>query len=126
MINQAIANAPRHVLARLVAARISDVRGYAKAAHMQLEAAYTFAPHVTEVTDRIDALRMRNEAEALARKGDMKAALALLVAALKHDPEDPVIHLRLADVLERMGDLKRARESRERAVALAPSLAARN
>jgi tetratricopeptide (TPR) repeat protein len=126
LVTQAVANAPRHVLARLMAARISDVRGYPKAAHMQLEAAYAFAPGVTEVIERIDAMRMRDEADALAQKGDMKAALAMLVAALKHDAEDPLIHLRLAEALFHFGDAKRATESRERANALAPSIVSRD
>lgn len=123
LIDCAVAGAPRHILARLVAARINDIRGYPKAAHMQLEAARAFAPKVPEVNDRIDALRIRNEAEALAARGDTKAALALLVTALKHDAEDPLIHLRLAGILEKLGDAQRARQSRERACALAPSLA---
>lgn len=122
LINRAISIAPRHVLARLTAARIADVRGYRKSAHMQLEAAFNFAQRVQEVTERIDAMRMRDEADALAQKGDMKAALALLVAALKHDPEDPLIHLRIATVLEHVGDRNRAGESRKRAYLLAPSL----
>ena len=120
-INQAVLHAPRNVMARLTAARISDVRAYPKAAHMQLEAAYAFAPTVPEVIDRIDAMRMRDEADALAQKGDMKASLAMLVAALKHDPEDPLIHARLAGVLEHFGDRGRAADSRARARALAPS-----
>lgn len=122
LIERAIAASPRHVLARLMAARISDVRGYPKAAHMQLEAAYSFAPNVPEVTQRIDAMRLREEADALMEKGDMKSALALLVAALKHDSDDPLIHLRLVDVLTHIGDWDRAQASRVRAFALAPSL----
>lgn len=121
-VTRAIAHAPRHVLARLTSARIADVRGYPKAAHMQLEAAYSFAPTIPEVLARIDAMRMRDEADALFEKGDMKAALAILVAALKHDPEDPLIHLRLAKALEHFGDGPRTEESRARAFALAPSL----
>ncbi|NUM54349.1 MAG: glycosyltransferase [Candidatus Hydrogenedentes bacterium] len=122
LIERALAFAPRHVLARLMAARIADIRGYAKAAHMQLEAAYSFAPTIPEVLARIDAMRMREEADALFEKGDMKAALAMLVAALKHDAEDPLIHIRLAEVLDHIGDTRRAKDSRERALALAPNL----
>ncbi len=122
LVNQAIAVAPRHVLARLTSARIADVRGYPKAAHMQLEAAYSFAPTIPEVLARIDAMRMRDEADALMEKGDVKSALAILVAALKHDPEDPLIHLRLVKALEHFGEAQRAEESRARAFALAPSL----
>ena len=121
-VTRAIAHSPRHVLARLTAARIADVRGYPKAAHMQLEAAYSFAPTIPEVLARIDAMRMRDEADALFEKGDMKAALEILVAALKHDPEDPLIHLRLAKALEHFGDAQRTKESRARAFTLAPSL----
>ncbi|MCC6793819.1 MAG: glycosyltransferase [Candidatus Hydrogenedentes bacterium] len=121
-VTRAVAHAPRHVLARLTAARIADVRGYPKAAHMQLEAAYSFAPTIAEVLERIDAMRMRDEADALAEKGDVKSALTILVAALKHDPEDPLIHLRLAKALDHFGDAKRAEESRARAFTLAPSL----
>ncbi|MBM3289163.1 MAG: tetratricopeptide repeat protein [Candidatus Hydrogenedentes bacterium] len=121
-IARAVTIAPRHVLARLTAARIADVRGLPKAAFMQLEAARAFAPGVAEVAARIDAMRLRDEADALIQQGDAKAALALLVAALKHDPEDPLIHLRLATVLERLGDAPRAAASRARAFSLAPGL----
>src|SRR5690606_37433795 len=69
-VTRAIAQAPHHYIARLTAARITDVRGSPKAAHMQLETAYSFAPTISEVLTRIESMRMRDEADALEDKRD--------------------------------------------------------
>lgn len=124
LIGRALAAQPNHVLARLYAARIADVGGRHGEAREQLELAHDLAPGLEEVNDRIAAHELRENAERLMASGDPRAALAPLVSALKRDPEDALIHLRLSAVLRDLGDLKRAEESIDRARALAPSLTA--
>lgn len=116
LVNQAIAVAPRHVLARLTSARIAGrSRLSESSAYANSRLPTPSHPQFPKCSARIHAMRMRDEADALMEKRHVKSALAILVAALKHDPEDPLIHLRLVKALEHFGEAQRAEESRARA-----------
>ncbi|HRK36580.1 MAG TPA: tetratricopeptide repeat protein, partial [Candidatus Hydrogenedentes bacterium] len=107
------------------AARACDISGDSQAAQSHLEAAGVVAPGISEVTDRIAALDDRTRGEALLAEGDAKSALAVFVAALKRDPEDPLTHLGIGEALKMLGDAARAQQSIDRALKLAPSLPGR-
>ncbi len=111
-----------HVLALLHHARILDLVGDGDTARRQLQYAASLAPRLTEVVNRLQAHEHRCRAVELNQDGRSKEALALLVQALRLDPEDPLIHGALGDVLMAIGDVQRARQSYERASRLAPNL----
>ncbi|GMW01939.1 MAG: hypothetical protein AMXMBFR84_30750 [Candidatus Hydrogenedentota bacterium] len=123
-LDGALTQAPNHILARLYVARAADLAGHPPEAQRHLELACGFAPGLPEPVARLRALRFRLEADNTLRSGDHRMALALYVQALKEDPEDPLVHWGLARTLDGLGDPRRAAESRERALLLAPSLAA--
>ncbi|MDZ4858939.1 MAG: glycosyltransferase [Candidatus Hydrogenedentes bacterium] len=117
--DRAIGIAPNNVLARLTAARACDLLGNFQDSRAHLDRARKIAPAVEEIIVRCEAHQLRAEAKPLLTENP-KRALATLVAALKLDPEDPLIHAHIAEVLEALGDPIRACQSRERAFALAP------
>jgi len=125
LAERARALAPGNIMACFAAARACDISGDSQAAQSHLEAAGVVAPGISEVTDRIAALDDRTRGEALLAEGDAKSALAVFVAALKRDPEDPLTHLGIGEALKMLGDAARAQQSIDRALKLAPSLPGR-
>jgi Flp pilus assembly protein TadD len=111
-------------MAMLVRARALDVLGDADEARKQLEAAAARAPSLVEIADRLRAIQLRAEGEAFAASGDFNKALEKFVGALGLDNEDPVAHNDTGVVLHLLGQSAGARESIQRALKLAPGLAA--
>jgi len=115
---------PKPVLAHVGLARVLDRLGQPARALHELELARDLAPKLAEFQHLVRAHILRTEAEGLFQKGLPEDALPTLVEALHLDPEDPFTHNGLGVVLHALGQCARARESLERALRLAPGLAA--
>ncbi len=118
-----VTTVPGHVMARLYLARALDLAGRAAEAREQLDALRNTAPRLIEVQQRLQAHELRTTGENQARHGDAQSALAAFVAALKLDPEDPLLHLDVGVVAAALGQTEGADRSFARASRLAASLA---
>lgn len=118
-LDHALALEPRAPLPRLQLARMFDLEGREDHARKELELARDLCPTLAECGTRVQAHALRTEAEQFLRAGLTMPALEALVAALKLDSEDPLTHNALGVALHAIGDHTRARQSFERALALA-------
>ena len=114
--------APKSPMARLYLARLYDREGESRLAQGELDLVWDMMPHIEEFEGRRRAHRLRLEAEEMVLNSLYAQALDTLVEALRFDAEDPFIHNDLGVVLHAMGKNGKARESLERALALAPGL----
>ena len=117
-----IAASPVAPLATLCLARVRDYQGDGEKASELLASLTAAAPRLEEGHRRRESHALRREGEDLFLSGDREGALKKLVAALALDSDDALIHNDLGVLLHTMGDTKRARESFERALKLAPAL----
>ncbi|NIA14307.1 MAG: tetratricopeptide repeat protein [Nitrospiraceae bacterium] len=115
---------PGTIQAYLFLARTLDRLEDANRAEGLLASAVDQAPLLQELQDRLQAHQLRREGEREYGQGESNRALAILVDALRLDPEDPLIHNDLGVVLLTLGRRPEAKTSFERAVRLAPGLAA--
>ena len=113
---------PESVIAHWYLARLHDVLGRDADAADALEAARRLAPSLKETQDRMAARRLRVSGEAAFAGGDPEKALESLVAALRLDPEDPLLHNDLGVILHALGEDTRARQSLNHALQLCGSL----
>lgn len=119
-----LAAEPAPVMAALELARVLDLSGQPDAARQVLEAALDRMPRLAELRDRLDAHRLRYEAEGRYARGEVHPALKGLVQAARLDPRDPLTHNGIGVVLAALGRVEPARQSFERALALAPACGA--
>ncbi len=112
---------PRAVQARLYRARVYDLQGAEERAFQELRAALNSAPRLEEVQRRLEAHQRRREGEAMVRQGEGKAALEVLIRALRLDSEDPLTHAHIGRALQLLGLDDKARESFQRARQLSQS-----
>ncbi len=119
---QVLSEHPEAVMARLCLARALDRLGAFDEAARHLAEAQRVAPSLDELGNRVEAHRLRRDGENLFARGDVPGALRAMVKALSLDAEDPIIHNDLGVVLSAMGERRRARESFERALQLAPGM----
>lgn len=117
-----LAAAPRAPIARACLARALDLLGEPDHALRELELLRDMFPGLPEFDGLLRAHRLRRQAAQLLRAGFAPQALEALVEALRLDPEDPLIHNDLGVTLHHLGETARARQSLERAAALAPGL----
>jgi Flp pilus assembly protein TadD len=117
-----LAKQPRSPIARATLARVFDLQGHTDHAQKELEVACEIAPGIAEFSNRVQAHRMRREAERLCQAGFNSEALETLVEALRLDSEDPLTHNDIGVVLHLMGEDGKARESIDRALKLAPGM----
>jgi Flp pilus assembly protein TadD len=117
-----LAAEPHALMAALYLARTLDILGRPEEARRRLEEAAAIAPTWPEPQDRLAARGLRAKGEELYACGKLQEALAALLEALKHDPEDPLIHNDLGVVLHVQGQTDRARQCFERALRLAPGM----
>ncbi|HNT87766.1 MAG TPA: tetratricopeptide repeat protein, partial [Candidatus Hydrogenedentes bacterium] len=115
---------PKALMAHVGLARVFDRQGHPAHALRELEMARDLAPKLVEFQNLVRAHTLRVEAEDLFQNGFFREALAALVEGLRLDPEDPFMHNDLGVVLHALGQVAKARESFERALRLAPGLAA--
>ncbi len=113
---------PKNIMAILYLARTFDRLGMPDKARESLDAAMLIAPGLDEINKRVRAHELREKGEAVFNDGAQAESMQVLVEALQLDNEDPFIHNDLGVILAAMGDLKRAQESFERALLLAPGL----
>lgn len=113
---------PAMVVARLYLARTLDRLANPAGAEAQLRQALQTAPEWPDASNRLRALQLRVQAEALFSAGDAPGALKSLVDAMRHDPEDPLIQNALGVVLHSLRQVGAAREAFERALRLAPGM----
>ncbi|MCC6490706.1 MAG: tetratricopeptide repeat protein, partial [Candidatus Hydrogenedentes bacterium] len=117
--------APNTIMARLCYARALDLSGRAADARWQLEMAKLVCPSFVEIDNRLKAQDGRSRGEQAIREEEFQQALAMLVAALRDDPEDPLIHLDVGVCLEKLEQQDAAQRSFARAARLAASLEGR-
>jgi tetratricopeptide (TPR) repeat protein len=117
-----LAAVPEHTMAQLELARVQDRLGETDAATQALEGLHRQAPAVEEFGQLLEARRLRFSGEEAFQRSDAGGALGFFVEALGLDGEDPFLHNDLGVALHALGDQKRARESFQRALALAPGL----
>lgn len=117
-----LAAVPGAVMARLYLARTCDRLGEFRAARAHLEQGCAITPAIDELRRRLEAHRLRDAGEQAFAAGDLARAAKALVAAVKLDPDDPLIHNGLGVVSHALGQSGRARTSFERALKLAPGM----
>ena len=115
---------PRTIQAYLFLSRTLDRLDDAAGAERLLAAAVEQAPLLHELDERLRAHRLRIEGERAYGEGEQGRALGIFVEALRLDSEDPFIHNDLGVALLALGRTSEARTSFERAIRLAPGLAA--
>lgn len=120
-----LSEVPIAIMARLYYARVLDLSSRAADARWQLDMAKLVCPSLVEIDNRLKAHDGRSRGEQAIREGSYQQALATLVAALRDDPEDPLIHLDVGICLERLGQQDAALRSFTRAARLAASLEGR-
>lgn len=121
-LESVVAAVPGAVMARLYLARVHDRLGNFSAAREQLEAGYALTPTLEELERRLEAHRLRERGEQAFAAGQVADAARDFIAALKLDPDDPLIHNDLGVVSHALGHVDRARTSFERALKLAPHM----
>ena len=121
-LRRVIRATPPAPLATLCLARVCDYRGDSTQAQGLLCDLVATAPHLEEARTRLKSHELRQAGEAAFMRGKTEAGLKSLVEALKHDSEDALTHNDLGVLMHALGDTKRARESFERALKLAPAL----
>ena len=114
---------PNMVVARVYLARTLDRLRDRAAAERHLEEAARLAPAWKDAANRVKALRLRTQGEAVFAAGDATGALKTLVEAMKYDPEDPLLQNDLGVVLHALHQVGAARAAFERALRLAPGMA---
>ena len=122
-LDAVLATQPQHILARLLQARVCDVQDQSAVAQAHVAAAHEAAPQSAEVQARWAALRARHAGEAAYEAGDAAGALAQFVAALGHDPEDPVAHNGVGVAAAALGQWRQAHRAFARALQCAPHYA---
>jgi tetratricopeptide (TPR) repeat protein len=123
-LEQVVAVDPPPVMALLELARVHDLAGRPDAACRQLEHAREWMPHLAEIQNRLEALRLRREAEELYVQDQTSPALERLVHAARLDSRDPLTHNDIGVVLSALGRHEHARQSFVRALTLAPAFGA--
>jgi len=113
---------PGAVMARLYLARVCDRLGDFRAARAQLEHGCALTPTLEELRHRLEAHRLREAGEQAFASGGVERAAAHFLAALKLDPDDPLLHNGLGVVSHSLGRTDRARTCFERALKLAPGM----
>ena len=113
---------PHALMARLYLARVYDRLGACARALDELRYVQELAPTIVEFQQRVDAHGLRTQGEALFQAGRPAEALTRFVAALRLDPEDPLLHNGLGVVLHALGETEKARVSFRRALQLAPGM----
>lgn len=113
---------PAMVVAKLYLARVLDRSGDHTGAARHIDDAVNLAPDWRDAVARRDALRLRREGESLFACGDPAGALRLLVEAMRHDSEDPLLQNSVGVVLHALHQFGAARDAFQRALQLAPGM----
>lgn len=121
-LESALAAVPGAVMARLYLARVYDRLADFGAARALLEESWALTPAIEELERRLEAHRLRERGEKAFAAGQIERAARDFIAALKLDPDDPLIHNDLGVVSHALGHVDRARTSFERALMLAPDM----
>lgn len=113
---------PGAVMARLYLARTCDRLGDFSGARAHLEEGCALTPAIEELKQRLEAHQLREAGEQAFAAGNLERAAKRLIAALKLDPDDPLLHNDLGVVAHALGHADRAQTSFERALKLAPGM----
>jgi tetratricopeptide (TPR) repeat protein len=121
-LGKAIETDPKNILAYGFRARAHDQMGNIARAKDDIARARAIAPSLEEYQNRERAMTLREEGEGQFSEGDHVRALATFVAALKADPEDPILHNNAGVTLNILGQTEDALASFSRALKLAPCM----
>lgn len=120
---QALLMQPESPMARLYLSRALDQLGRAQEAGAELLRARASFPGLKEVVARVTSHELRGEGERALTDKDAAGALKKFTAALKLDPEDPLIYCGVGKALKALGH-EAAEQNFRRALQLAPGLEA--
>lgn len=122
-LTRALEMNPDHIVSLHYLARVHDQLGDVEAAEAQLDKARAVAPSLESARNRSEALTLRGRGEKFCRAGRHRIALKRFTAALKLDPEDPLLHNDAGVALAALGERAAALESFGRALKLVPNMA---